>query len=40
MTLSRQTITHGFLSLAKRTRKSTQVMDLRFVWPPTSLELR
>ena len=27
-------------ALAKRTRKSTQVLDLRFVWPPTCVDLR
>ena len=26
-------------ALAKRTRKSTQVLDLPFVWPPTCVEL-
>ena len=29
-----------FKALAKRTRKSTQVLDLRFVWPPTCVDLR
>ena len=27
-----------YKALAKRTRKSTQVLDLRFVWPPTCVD--